>query len=45
MKALLFQEDFFSPVVFCSFDWNLISFLFDKNDKLCEREKQEFGFC
>lgn len=29
--------------VFCSFDWNLISFLFDKNDKLHERGNKSLG--
>lgn len=37
------KETFFSPGVFCSFDWNLISFLFDKNDKLRERGNKSLG--
>lgn len=38
-----FSKKTFFYGVFCSFDWNLISFLFDKNDKLRERGNKSLG--
>lgn len=42
-EATAFPRRLFFYRVFCSFDWNLISFLFDKNDKLRERGNKSLG--